>query len=98
MYSEQIKKIRNVLGKTQKELSVLIDVPERTIASYETGREPSVKFIAQMCRKFNINANWLILDKGSMFFEQDKVPRQSDIDEEKIRQIFDKLLKERGLI
>ena len=67
MFAERIKQIRKILGMTQKEFSIEIDIPERTVATYETGREPSMLFLARLCGKYNINANWFVTGEGEMF-------------------------------
>ncbi len=67
MFSNKIRTIRNVLELSQKELSKEIDIPERTIASYELGRAPSILFLLKICQKYNINANWFVTGNGEMF-------------------------------
>lgn len=75
MYHQKIKIIRQELGLSVAKLSKKIGIPERTIVSYERNeRMPSIEFLAQLCKTFDVNANWFIFDKGEMFnapqFEQ----------------------------
>ena len=60
MISERIKFIRIVEDITQKELSKILDIPKKTIVSYETKtRKPSGEFIIKLCNAFPEYAYWL---------------------------------------
>lgn len=59
--SERIKKERENLAFTRKDLAQKIGVSYSAIAMYEQGnREPSCDLIIKMCKIFNCNADYLI--------------------------------------
>ena len=94
MYSERIKELRNALDLSRPKLSKKIDIPERTIASYEDGRIPSLEFLAHLCEVLNVNPTWFLFGRGTMF--------NSDIQSDdkltfKVEQIV-KDMKKRGVI
>lgn len=76
MFSSRIKKIRTELDLSVAKMSEKIDIPARTITSYESGRVPSLEFLTQLCTILNVNANWFITGKGNMF----KQPELGDIE------------------
>lgn len=60
---------------TSLELSKELNIPVRTIGSYERDEAiPSAKFFKALLERKNINANWLISGKGSMFFKEEETP------------------------
>ena len=68
MYKEKIKQIRTELKLSAAKMSEKMGVPVRTFVSYENdGRTPSLEFLAQLCKTFNVNANWFLFDYGKMF-------------------------------
>ena len=68
MYSENLKKIRKVLGLSVGELAEIVDIPARTIGSYERNeRKMSLELVTQLCKKLNVNANWFFTGEGDMF-------------------------------
>lgn len=70
MYSEKIKQIRSTLNLSIAKLADKINVPARTITSYERGeRTPSLEFLTQMCINLDLNPAFFLLDKGPMFNE-----------------------------
>ena len=93
MFAEKIKQIRKTLDITVVEMAEQLDIPKRTIESYEAGREPSIKFLTRMCGKYNLNANWFITGKGEMFNTAEDEPNNEDL-AQKVRQI----LREEGVI
>ncbi len=57
---ERLKIVRG--GKTQKELAAEMGVNVNTYAMYERDeRSPDAKFLESLCRKFEINPEWLLL-------------------------------------
>lgn len=61
MIYDKIKFIRIAEKITQKELSDILEVPVRTIVSYETNSsKPSGEFILKMCNAFPEYAYWLV--------------------------------------
>ena len=68
MYAQRIKQIRTELNLSVSKLSKKINIPERTIVSYESeGRTPSIDFLAQLCKELNINPNWFLFGEGEIF-------------------------------
>ena len=96
MYSERIKEIRKNLNLSVSKLSNKIDIPQRTITSYEQGdAPPSLKFLAELCKTFNINANWFLLGEGEMFRKDG--PQFEQVKGELLGEVR-QMLKDEGLI
>lgn len=63
--NNNIKKIRNMLHLTQAEFSSKIGLSRNYIAQIETGTKlPSDRTIADICREFNVNEDWLRTGTG----------------------------------
>ena len=90
MYAEKIKELRKKLGLSVPKLAERIGIPARTIVSYESGRTPSLDFVAQLCNIFDIDANWFVSGKGEMFIKKQPVDLK-----EQIRQTVEEMLEER---
>lgn len=94
MYKQRIKEIRSKLNLSVAKMADKIQIPARTFVSYESdGRTPSLEFLAQLCKVFNINANWFLTGEGEMFIPPKFEQVRSDLALE-IR----KVLREEGLI
>ena len=95
MYAERIRQIRNKLELSVSKLSKKINIPERTIVSYESeGRTPSLDFLSRLCSELDINPAWFLSGRGSMFCSA-----QNNDDIEKI--VYDtmyKILTDKGYI
>lgn len=51
-----------------KAFAELIDTPLRTVHNYLSGeREPSSEFLIKVATQFNINLNWLLLNRDDMY-------------------------------
>ena len=95
MYSKRISEIRSALDLSVAKLSKKINIPERTIVSYEKeGRTPSLDFLAQICVTFDVNPTWFLFGTGEMFNNN---AQQNEQLENLVAQIVDKKMKERGL-
>lgn len=92
MYVSKIKEIRKKLGLSVPKLAERINIPARTIVSYESGRTPSLEFLAQLCTVYDINANWFITGQGEMFVTEEKSAVKIDKDE--FRELFKECMKE----
>ena len=69
---KRIKELKTILKLTSLDLSKELNIPVRTIGSYERDEAiPSAKFFQALLEIKNINANWLISGKGSMFLEKE---------------------------
>lgn len=72
MIGERIKKLRKAVGKTQQTFADALSVKRSTVATYEAGlQEPSERTIADICRVYNVNEDWLRTGEGEMFEELD---------------------------
>lgn len=94
MYKERIKKIRTKLKLSVAKMAETMGIPSRTFVSYESdGRTPSLEFLAQLCKTFNVNANWFITGEGEMF----NPPKYEDVKEDLEVKVLD-ILKKQGLL
>ena len=67
----RLKLIKEELKKSTSELAVLLDIPARTVGSYERGENPpNSKFLTALSEILHINVNWFLTGEGSMFIEQ----------------------------
>ena len=97
MYKERIKEIRSKLNLSVAKMADKMNIPSRTFVSYESdGRVPSLEFLAQMCKIFNVNANWFLTGQGEMF-NAPKYPKYEDVKDD-FRLQVEQILKEKGLI
>jgi transcriptional regulator with XRE-family HTH domain len=70
---ERIKEARRALKKTQQAFADTIGLKRNTIASYEIGNVlPSDRTIADICREFNVNEEWLRTGEGEMFLQRSR--------------------------
>lgn len=68
--SERIKAIRKFYDKTQQDFADSLGLKQNTIATYEMGRlAPSDRTIADICRVYNVNEQWLRTGEGEMFLD-----------------------------
>lgn len=64
---ERIKKIRNSKCLTQQRFAEELGLKQNTIATYEMNRTtPSDRTIADICRTFRVNEQWLRTGEGDM--------------------------------
>lgn len=65
----RIKQLRKALNLTQKEFAKQIGVKQSSISIYESSSDtiPSAAVISYICRKFNVNEDWLRTGTGNMF-------------------------------
>lgn len=66
--NNRLKALRKTLQQTQQVFAKSVGVKQSTIAAYEGGRNaPSDAVITLICRKYNVNRNWLVNGEGPMF-------------------------------
>lgn len=83
---ERIKNLRKNLNITAKDFATILQIPLRTIGSYERDEaQPSPKFFNALIDIYHININWLLTGQGNIFLSE---KTESDI-------TFVSLLKER---
>lgn len=70
MYADKVKKIRSMLKLSVAKLADEINIPARTITSYEQNeRTPSIEFLTQLCIKLNVDPNYFLFGKEPMFIQ-----------------------------
>lgn len=87
MFSENLKKVRQKLGLSQKELATKIGIQQAQYSRYEAGTSPSTEVLEKLVKEFNINVNYLLTGEGSMFITPElsketlrfKIPRNSRV-------------------
>lgn len=63
--ANKLKKTRITSGYTQKQVSIYTDIPQCTLARFETGdRIPSCEQIAHLADFYCISVDWLLGTKG----------------------------------
>lgn len=63
---DRVKKIRESLGKTQKDMAALIQISYRTWQNYEDGVNSPGWDVCGALVKLGFNANWLLTGEGEM--------------------------------
>jgi transcriptional regulator with XRE-family HTH domain len=90
LYMTNLKAVKDSLEKSVAKMATDLNMSARTINSYVTGeRTVSLEFLTQICKIYNINANWFCTGEGSMF-NKPKEP----IKEEQMKQWFNDIIKE----
>lgn len=68
---KRVKELKNALSMTSSELAEKLNIPVRTIGSYERDEAtPGAKFLAALVDDLNVNVNWLLTGRGSMFISK----------------------------
>lgn len=69
--NELLRKLRKSLNLSQAEIEKTLELSPTTWSQYERGKvKPASDVLVKIHNKFNININWLLTGKGSMFQEQ----------------------------
>jgi len=86
--SERLKKVRESLGKSQKEIAKLLGISFRAWQGYELGKNiPGSAVIVELA-KIGFNANWILTGKGEM---KNEVADELTEDEERaVKALYDK--------
>lgn len=64
--NERITQMRKQIGLTQEQLGEQLGVSRQAVSKWESGQaNPDVVYITEMCRRFNVSADWLLLGRGS---------------------------------
>lgn len=93
MLNKNLKLIRKELDISAAKLAKRLDVSLGAIQQYEAGtRKPNCDFFEKISTVLNINLNWLIADRGSMFIKE----RPPGLKEE-IKAAVREMLKDEGL-
>lgn len=66
--SERLARVRKHVEKQQIEFAEELGVSARSYANYERDvSEPPISLCVDICKKYNISAEWMFLDSGDMF-------------------------------
>lgn len=72
MFGERVKELRKILKCSQTDFGAKIGLSQNYIWMIEKGeRIPSDRTVADICRVFNVNEDWLRTGEGDMFVELD---------------------------
>lgn len=70
---QRLKQIRLEKSLIVEQLALLIGIPARTISSYERGEHiPPASYLALLNEHLQVNLNYLLSGKGSMFLSSNK--------------------------
>ena len=98
MFSENLKKIRQHLGLSVAKFAGKLDIPQRTLTTYERGeRTPSWKLFTQLYKKANVNLNWFVSGEGEMFLPNQNFASEYESVKNDILAEVRKMFKEKGL-
>ncbi len=68
---KRIKELRAELNISSAKFAAAIDIPVRTIGSYERNEvQPGAKFLKALIDCYYVNVNWILTGKGNMFISQ----------------------------
>lgn len=71
--NERIKEIRLNLGLSQEEFGERLGLSRGAITNIELNKtDPKPRFVALLCREFNVNESWLRSGEGEMFISPSK--------------------------
>ena len=91
---DRIKLARTTLGQTQAEFAHAINRTHSLFARYENGTNNiNDRTIADICREFNVNEQWLRTGEGPMFREQDNLDNMLTADVAKLVRSSDEFTK-----
>lgn len=73
---QRLKEIRSEKSITVEQLALIIGIPGRTISSYERGEHvPPASYLALLNEHLQVNLNYLLSGKGSLFLSSNKALR-----------------------
>lgn len=87
MFGTNLREVRSKLGLSQVDIAKAIGMQQAQYSTYERGdNRPSIDVLEKLVVKFNININYLLTGKGSMFITDQekplltfKVPKNSNV-------------------
>ena len=66
IFREKLKKARKDTGFTQIEVCKELNIPQSTLANYETGRtQPDLETLAKLADFYEVSIDWLLGTKGA---------------------------------
>ncbi len=91
MFAENLKKLRTELGLSVAKFAEKLEMSANTLTNYEQNRRaPSLNLFVQLDKKVDVNLNWLVSGKGSMFNQKLKQSCENDELEGKIVEVMKK--------
>ncbi|MCT4552703.1 MAG: helix-turn-helix domain-containing protein [Alphaproteobacteria bacterium] len=67
MLGRRIRFARKQIRKTQEEFAKILNISKSTLQNYESGKQnAATNTLQQIIKDFNINSNWLLMNKGEM--------------------------------
>ena len=92
--NERIKALRGTLGMKQVDFANKISKTQAVFSKYESGAIAITdRTIADICREFNVNEQWLRAGEGPMFREQDNLDNMLTADVAKLVRSSDEFTK-----
>ena len=84
MFNEQLKRIRNACGKTQKDLADYLQISAQSISKWEKGDAlPSTEFLPRIAKFFGCDVNTFFIETekndSNIFDNKDSVKATSDL-------------------
>ena len=79
------------------EIARSIDVPHATIRNYFQGRMPAPEVLIKIASQTHVSLNWLLTGVGPMFIAGEKRVDLDQLFEERITEIVERVLSERGI-
>lgn len=90
LYMNNLRAIKDSLKKSVAKMAEDLNMSQRTVNSYVVGeRTVSLEFLTQICKIYNVNANWFCTGEGTMFNE----PKE-DTKEEEMKKWFNEMVRE----
>ncbi|GEM_PF-4642813 len=75
-------------GQNTREVSYTTGVNRESVRRYLKGGKPSVEFIRQVCLRYNVLADWLILGEGPRTREELKSELLADLDSDRFAEAW----------
>lgn len=70
-FSSRFKKVREHFGISQKEIADLLEVTQKSVSFWESGRnEPQISVLRRLYELYFINPIWLLIGRGKMILDQ----------------------------
>lgn len=92
--NERIKTLRSTLGMKQVDFANKINRTQAVFSKYESGAIAITdRTIADICREFNVNEQWLRAGEGPMFKQQDNLDNMLTADVAKLVRSSDEFTK-----
>ena len=67
-FAQKLSQARKNAGYTQRQVAVILNLKQATIASYETGRtQPDIETLGKLADFYCVSVDWLMGTKGQNF-------------------------------